>query len=149
MDAAGLSFTSFNTQVVNIDNAGHAHAVAPGTATIRVRYDSKVQDFDFTVAADTDGDGVIDPFDNCIDLANPAQVDSDGDDYGNLCDGDLNNNGFTNAQDYILFRGRLGNSGTNPYDIADFNANGFVNAQDYILFRGLLGKPSGPSGLVP
>jgi len=149
MDAVGLSFTSSNTSVATVDAGGYVHAVAPGTTTLTTYYDGKKRTDTFTVAADTDTDGVIDPFDNCIDVANPDQVDADSDGYGNPCDGDLNNNGFTNSQDYVLFRARLGNSGTAPYDIADFNTNGFVNSQDYILFRNLLGKPSGPSGLHP
>ncbi len=37
-------------------------------------------------AADEDGDGVLDPLDNCIDIANPNQIDSDGDQAGDACD---------------------------------------------------------------
>jgi hypothetical protein len=51
---------------------------------------------------------VLDFGDNCTLLANPTQCDSDADGYGNRCDGDLNDNNFTNAQDTTLFRGRLG-----------------------------------------
>jgi len=99
---------------------------------------------------DTDTDGVPDAVDNCTMEANPSQCDSDGDGYGNHCDGDLNNNTFTNAQDYILFRAQLGETSTPPtYNQADLNCNEFVNAQDYILFRQRLGQPSGPSGLLP
>ena len=57
---------------------------------------------------DTDGDGVSDASDNCTLVANASQCDSDGDNCGNACDGDLNNNVFTNSQDYILFRALLG-----------------------------------------
>lgn len=35
---------------------------------------------------DGDGDGVVNPADNCPATANPAQVDGDGDDIGNACD---------------------------------------------------------------
>ena len=34
---------------------------------------------------DSDGDGWRDPVDNCPDLANPEQIDSNGDFVGNLC----------------------------------------------------------------
>jgi CSLREA domain-containing protein len=102
----------------------------------------------FPAQPDTDGDGVPDATDNCQLRANAGQCDSDSDGYGNQCDGDFNNNGFTNSQDYILFRAQLGQPSAGPtYTQADLNCNGFVNSQDYILFRALLGQPSGPSGL--
>jgi len=37
-------------------------------------------------AADGDGDGIADPFDNCIAVANPEQRDGDGDGAGDACD---------------------------------------------------------------
>jgi hypothetical protein len=62
----------------------------------------------------------------------------------------MNNNGTTNAQDYVLFRAQLGQPSFSPtYNKADINCNGgAVNAQDYVLFRGLLGSTPGPSGLA-
>lgn len=35
---------------------------------------------------DPDGDGVVSKNDNCPGIANPSQVDSDGDGYGDACD---------------------------------------------------------------
>lgn len=99
---------------------------------------------------DTDGDGVPDPSDNCNMTPNPTQCDSDVDGFGNECDADLNNDGTTNAQDFVLFRAQLGQSSAGPvYNEADLNCNDSVNAQDFVIFRGLLGLPPGPSGLVP
>jgi hypothetical protein len=101
-------------------------------------------------APDQDADGIADSLDNCTLVANPSQCDSDSDGYGNHCDGDFNNNGFTNGQDYVLFRAQVGKPSVAPaYNQADMNCNGFVNTQDYILLRGRLGVPSGPSGLHP
>jgi cysteine-rich repeat protein len=37
-------------------------------------------------AADTDGDEVLDPFDNCPEVANADQADGDGDSVGDACD---------------------------------------------------------------
>lgn len=99
---------------------------------------------------DADSDGVPDATDNCTLVANAGQADSDADGYGNLCDGDMNNDGVTNAQDAILFRQQLGQPSVPPdYNKADINANGIVNSQDFVLFRQLLAQPPGPSGLVP
>ena len=100
--------------------------------------------------ADTDGDLRGNACDNCRLTANNtgagAQCDSDGDGFGNRCDGDLNNNGATNAQDTTLFRQQLGDLSNPPtYSPADINCNGAaVNAQDTTLFRQLLGNPPGP-----
>ena len=92
---------------------------------------------------DTDSDGVADTIDNCILAANPNQKDTDGDGYGNMCDGDLNNNGYTNAQDYVLFRNSIGTTNL----VADISGNGYVNAQDVVLFKKLIGTKPGPSAL--
>ncbi|MEO7387424.1 MAG: thrombospondin type 3 repeat-containing protein, partial [Gammaproteobacteria bacterium] len=149
MDAAGLSYSSDDPSVVTIDNAGYARAVGLGTTTIRARYDSKRTSTSFTVASDTDGDGVPDPIDNCTLVKNPSQCDSDNDGFGNHCDGDLNNNNFTNAQDTTLFRAQLGQPSVGPgFNQADVNCNGFVNGQDTTLFRQLLGSPPGPAGEI-
>ncbi len=99
---------------------------------------------------DLDGDGVLNSSDNCTTFGEPHQCDSDGDGYGNRCDGDMTGNGVTNAQDTSVFRGQLGQPSVGPtFNKADINCNGSVNAQDTTLFRQLLGQPPGPSGLVP
>ncbi|MEO7387382.1 MAG: thrombospondin type 3 repeat-containing protein [Gammaproteobacteria bacterium] len=144
IDAAGLSYSSDDPSVAIVDNAGTVRAVGLGDTLIRARYDSKQTATTFTVAMDTDGDTVPDPIDNCPLVPNPTQCDSDNDGFGNHCDGDLNNNGFTNAQDTTLFRAQLGLPSNPPlYNQADLNCNGFVNSQDTTLFRQRLGKPSG------
>jgi hypothetical protein len=95
--------------------------------------------------ADQDGDGIPDASDNCTLVANPDQFDGDGDGYGNLCDGDLNNDGNTDEQDTILFQSLSGSS--NP--VADLNHDGVVNAKDTAIFRQLLGRPPGPAAGRP
>ncbi len=42
---------------------------------------------------DTDGDGVCDNVDNCVNTANPDQADNDGDGIGNVCDDTPNGSG--------------------------------------------------------
>ncbi|MBS9784251.1 thrombospondin type 3 repeat-containing protein, partial [Candidatus Gracilibacteria bacterium] len=48
---------------------------------------------------DADGDGIGDNADNCKNVANSDQVDTDGDGMGNLCDSDLDGDGVDNADD--------------------------------------------------
>lgn len=47
---------------------------------------------------DTDGDGIYDENDNCT-LANADQADMDQDGIGDLCDDDIDNDGFLNPED--------------------------------------------------
>jgi hypothetical protein len=94
---------------------------------------------------DTDGDGVADNMDNCTLVPNPGQRDSDGDNYGNLCDADFNNDGFVNAVDLSYFKSKYRT--TDPD--ADLNSSGFVDASDLAIMKSLYRKPPGPSGLVP
>ncbi|MEE8508512.1 MAG: dickkopf-related protein, partial [Myxococcota bacterium] len=50
---------------------------------------SCVPDVIVAAAADSDADGVADPFDNCPNDANAAQRDLDGDGVGDACDGEV------------------------------------------------------------
>ncbi len=49
---------------------------------------------------DTDGDGVADTEDNCDELSNPEQTNTDGDEQGNACDADDDNDGRDDANDF-------------------------------------------------
>ena len=103
---------------------------------------------------DTDGDTIDDAIDNCTLVANTDQRDTDGDQYGNICDADLvNTDGLSivNLSDYSLFRSAFGkpvvlNTLT---DHADFTGDGFVNLSDYSIFRASFGKAPGPSAFHP
>ena len=44
---------------------------------------------DGSSAPDADGDGISDDLDNCTLLANPQQIDSNEDGFGNVCDADI------------------------------------------------------------
>ena len=50
-------------------------------------------------AADTDGDGVADPFDNCPHRPNPDQADNDDDGVGNTCNRIVCRDGIDNDGD--------------------------------------------------
>ena len=51
------------------------------------------------IQSDSDGDGVGDACDNCVNKQNPEQVDSDGDGVGDECEaGDPDNDGKCHAR---------------------------------------------------
>ena len=94
---------------------------------------------------DTDGDGVVDTQDNCTLVANADQRDTDADNFGNMCDADLNNSGGNvDLTDFSLFRTAFGTAGPD----ADFDGSGIVDLSDFSIFRNLFGSAAGPSGLV-
>ncbi len=73
-DANGL-FTPANGQVWNICSA-QAYAILILARSVGGG------------CIDTDGDGICDTEDNCVNTVNPDQVDSDGDGIGDACDDD-------------------------------------------------------------
>lgn len=96
-------------------------------------------------STDRDNDGFADNVDNCKSTSNPVQLDADGDGFGNICDADLNNDGFVNALDLGIFQKafgtQVGQANFNPG--ADLNGDGRVNAIDLGLFKARFGKPVG------
>jgi len=97
--------------------------------------------FTSTPAADADSDGVDDSIDNCTNVANPLQEDSDGDGHGSICDADLNNDCAINFFDLVVFKTGFG--GSDP--LLDLDSDGAVNFFDLVLFRGMFGGMPGPS----
>ncbi len=69
-----------------------------------------------SVDPDNDGDGVLDGPDNCNNIPNPTQLNTDGDLLGNACDGDDDNDGVPDATDNC-------SQDFNPSQ-ADFNGDG-------------------------
>lgn len=99
----------------------------------------------FVNAADKDGDGVADTQDNCIEIANSDQRDSNNDGFGNICDADLDNNGLVSFNDLSLFRLAFDTDNAD----ADFDGSGLVSFGDLNIFRALFDKHPGPSGTIP
>ncbi len=99
---------------------------------------------------DSDNDGFTDGVDNCTLVAIPSQLDSDGDGYGNICDGDINNSGTVTTADFGLLRSVLGQpaSFSPAAAAADMNGSGTVTTADFGLLRARLGTTPGPSGLA-
>lgn len=53
--------------------------------------------------SDSDGDGILDPSDNCVDDANADQADNDSDGIGDVCDPDDDNDTILDTTDNCIF----------------------------------------------
>lgn len=95
-----------------------------------------------SIAQDTDNDGVDDTHDNCTEIANLNQRDTDNDGFGNICDADLDNNGLVSFNDLNLFRSAFDTDNAD----ADLDGSGRVSFNDLNIFRSLFDKPPGPKG---
>ncbi|HSF93696.1 MAG TPA: thrombospondin type 3 repeat-containing protein [Thermohalobaculum sp.] len=80
------------------------------------------------VTVDTDGDGVADDVDNCVDDANPAQANNDGDAEGDVCDLDDDNDGTVDTADNCPVDAN--------FDQADFDGDGLGNVCDPTFVAG-------------
>ena len=101
---------------------------------------------------DTDGDGIPDIYDNCINVPNADQRDTSGTGIGNACNPDLNHDGVVNAQDLALFKIAYNayNSAAHTYNPnADFNGDGKIDTADLAILESYLNRAPGPSAKVP
>jgi len=93
---------------------------------------------------DSDGDGVLDCFDNCIYEFNPAQDDTDGDDCGNVCDPSYDGDSTVTFADFGAFSAAYL---TNNLDFDHTEpVTGPVAVGDFFVFSSRYGLTSGPSG---
>ncbi len=99
------------------------------------------------LAADGDGDGVTNGVDNCLNVSNPDQIDSDGDGCGNACDADYDQSGMVNAADFEHFRKVMGRKvGDSNFDSsADHNDDGRIGGSDFAVFTRCMNRKPGPS----
>jgi len=112
-----------------------------GGFLVNIQHPNSNNDALWSIRPDSDLDGIANNEDNCVNVANANQRDTDNDGFGNLCDTDLNNDGVTNALDSALFRAAFGGT----YANADFNGDGVVNGLDNSLFRARFGSAPGPA----
>jgi len=134
----------------------HSYTTAGSyNVSLVVEDDTGLTDSDSTTAtidspADIDGDGVLDSQDNCtlvpngpliLDAGGNSQLDTDGDNYGNICDADLDNTGFVDFPDLTLFSNVFFTADPD----ADFNGDAFVDFDDLTLFSDMFFQAPGPS----
>jgi hypothetical protein len=100
-------------------------------------------------APDADEDLVEDGLDNCVQVSNPSQQDTDGDNYGNACDCDFDQSLTCDIHDFSLFLPDF-QSTVDSGGGCDMDSNGVVGIDDFNLFLpGFVAGEPGPSGLVP
>lgn len=93
------------------------------------------------VTSDLDLDAIVDHRDNCLGTPNTDQRDTDGDGFGNACDGDLNNDCAVNAIDLGILKSLFFSTD----ETADLNGDGIVNVIDLGLLKTLFFLPPGPT----
>jgi len=86
------------------------------------------------IGSDDDQDGVPNTSDNCQAVPNPEQLDTDGDGAGDACEGEDDDDGRTDIDEWKC--GQNAKSACDPFDTNDDNA---VNVMDILLFKPELG----------
>ncbi len=89
-------------------------------------------------------DGIAIEIDNCQAACNPSQDDTDGDDCGNLCDADYDNDGTVGFADFGAFTANFGT--TNELYNHTEPVSDTVGFGDFGFFATRFGLAPGPSG---
>lgn len=95
-------------------------------------------------AFELDGDGIAAIEDNCTEVFNPDQRDTDADGFGNICDGDFNQDCLVNFNDLLAMRDTFFVMGDLDTDL---NGDGITNFSDLQLMQEPFFGPVGPSGV--
>jgi hypothetical protein len=95
---------------------------------------------------DLDFDGVADNLDNCLEVPNAAQRDTDRDGIGNRCDFDLNNDCEIDGRDLAVVQRLLFLPGGPHAQDADFDGDRRVDFGELALVAQALGESPGATG---
>lgn len=103
-------------------------------------------DGEILLYGDLEEDGVLDPDDNCLLLANVDQCDTDRDGFGNVCDYDVDGDNVVEWSDLMaVLRVVMTSSQDLTYDL---NCDGGVGPDDLSLVKPHAYEVPGPSGLA-
>lgn len=101
---------------------------------------------------DSDTDSVRNFLDNCIEISNTDQrntnagIGPDLDGFGNICDPDLSNDLKIDFADLAILKSVFF---TNDNPDADLNGDGKADFADLAILKSMFFGPPGPSGLAP
>lgn len=130
----GEEFLSFGaTATVGVEHSSGQFATQHSFNQAVLTNESALRFSRAVVVTDSDGDGVLDNIDNCINHQNPNQLDGDNDGAGNRCDADLNNDGLLDSADNALLRTMM----AEKHPAADLNEDGRFNGADVMIYREL------------
>jgi hypothetical protein len=104
---------------------------------------------------DTDGDGIADNVDNCREIENTDQRDSNypEDDntalegmqhYGDICDPDYDNDGLVKLSDFSVWRMWFRNTVPPAPEYVDHIPDGLIKLSDFSIWRKYFRGPPGP-----
>ena len=79
--------------------------------------------------------------DKCTTVVGVQVIDTDGDDYGNGCDADYDQNCLTNMIDFGIFRANFELPIPPGVPETDHNGDLVVTIPDFLIFSVLFGKP--------